>query len=186
MIRMSDEFPVWNRPAECIGKQLNIGVEKMIELQTSSPTLTVRVFPQDEIEAVKTPRERCIVISITNTDRRNDLANLENLKAFPILRLDFFVDVRDKGMTETQAVRFWEFIKDNLTGLETILLHCSAGAMRSPALALAISHAFLGGEFPVEADIEPSLQTYLTAVAAYPSVFGRPFPEIRLDELEEG
>ena len=157
----------------------------MIELHTSSPVLNVRVYPQYEIQEIDAPKERCIVISITNTDRRNDLANLDNLETFPILRLDFFVDVPNKGMTNALGTRFWKFIQANLTGLESILLHCSAGAMRSPALALAISHAFYGSEFPVEADIEPSTETYLAAVAAYPSVFGRPFPEVRLNELEE-
>ena len=128
----------------------------MSELKTSNPALKVRVYPQYEIQEIDAPKERCIVISITNTDRRNDLANLKNLEAFPMLRLDFFVDVPNKGLTDEQAIRFWNFIRDNLSGLQTILLHCSAGAMRSPALALAISHAFWGGEFPAAADIEAS------------------------------
>ena len=155
----------------------------MIELQTTRPRLSVKVYPQREIIKITPPNERLVVVSIANPGTVP--ANLSNLGATPVLRLNFSIDAPGQGLIKEQATEFWQFIQRHLTGLETVLLHCSAGMMRSPALALALSHAFLGREFPEEADIEPSLETYFAAVAAYPGVFGRPFPEVRLDELEE-
>ena len=155
----------------------------MIELQTTRPRLFVKVYPRREIIEITPPNERFVVISIA--DPGTAPTNLSNLGAVPVLRLKFSIDAPGQGLTREQATEFWQFIQSHLTGLETVLLHCSAGIMRSPALALALSHAFLGGQFPAEADIEPSSETYLAAVSAYPSIFGRPFPEVRLDELED-
>ncbi len=155
----------------------------MIKLQTTKPRLSIRVYPEREIIKINPPNERFVVVSIANPGTVP--ANLANLGTVPVLRLKFSIDAPGQGLTREQATEFWQFIQSHLAGLETVLLHCSAGMMRSPALALAISHAFLGGEFPVDADIEPSMKTYLAAVAAYPKIFGRPFPEVRLNELEE-
>ncbi len=154
----------------------------MIELQTTRPRLSIKVYPEREIVEITPPNERFVVVSIGNPGTVP--ANLSNLGAVPVLRLKFSIDAPGQGPTREQATEFWQFIRSHLTGLEIVILHCSAGIMRSPALALALSHAFLGGEFPAEADIEPSTETYLAAVAAYPAVFGRPFPEVRLEELE--
>ena len=147
----------------------------MIEIHTNSPALTIEVYAQWEIEEREPPQGRFVVVSITDTDRRDRLADLTKLGAIPVLRLNFHVGGPPKGLSDEQAGRFWEFIQSNLTGLDTILLHCGAGAIRSPALALALIGAFGGDERPLLADSEPDTAAYLTAVRAFPRVFGRPF-----------
>ena len=149
----------------------------MIELETTRPRLSVKVYPQWEIEGIVAPQGRFVVVSITDTDRRKALANLENLGSAPVLRLDFHVGGPPKGMTDEQAARFWDFHKKAICPDWTpCCCIAGAGAMRSPALALALSHAFYGGDFPVEADVEPDEAAYLAAVRAFPRVFDRPFP----------
>lgn len=145
-------------------------------LETHDPPLTVRVYAQWEIERIDPPAGRFAVVSITDTDRRASLANLTNLGPAPVLRLSFHDGATARGMTDEQAVRFWEFIRASLGTVDTVLLHCGAGAVRSPALALALSRAFRGDEIPADADAEPDAATYATAARTFSRVFDRPFP----------
>lgn len=149
----------------------------MIETQTTRPALAIRVYAQWEIESIDAPEERFVTVSITDSDRRASRANLKHLEAAPLLRLSFHVGGPPRGLTDEQAVQFWTFIKSHLEGLDTIKLHCGAGQIRSPALALALVQAFHGDEGLLLSDSEPDETTYLAAVQAYPKVFGRPFPE---------
>ena len=97
----------------------------MIELQTTWPRLSVKVYPQGEIIKITPPDERFVVVSIANPGTVP--ANLLNLGAVPVLRLKFSIDALGQGLTNEQATEFWQFIQSHLAGLETVLLHCSAG-----------------------------------------------------------
>lgn len=145
-------------------------------LETHDPPLSIRVYAQWEIERIDPPAGRFVVVSITDTDRRAGRANLTNLGPAPVLRLSFHDGVTARGMMDEQAVQFWEFIRANLGTVDTVLLHCGAGAVRSPALALALSRAFRGDDLPACSDAEPDAATYATAARAFSRVFGRPFP----------
>lgn len=144
----------------------------MIELQTENPALTVRVYPQDEIVEIEPPEERFVVVSVTDTDRQAGRVNLTNLDSAPLLRLPFLTG----QLQEEQAILFWQFLRDHLFGLDVVLLHCGAGAVRSPALAASLVKAFGGDDRLLWTECEPDMPSYRRLVAAFPRVFGRPIP----------
>ena len=142
----------------------------MIELQTNNPALTVRVYAQYEIVEIEPPKERFVVVSVTDTDRRAGRVNLTGLGSAPLLRLPFLTG----QLPEEQAVLFWQFLRDHLSGLDVVLLHCSAGAVRSPALAAALVKAFGGGDWLLWTACKPGILSYRRLVGTFPRIFGHP------------
>ena len=156
-----------------------------IYARTQNPALDIHVYARWQIDQIAPPPGRFIVVSITDSDRRTDRVDLTNLGVVPFLRLGFRAGGPPAGLADEQADRFWRFLKDNLDGLDTILLHCGAGGIRSPALALAVVRAFAGDERLLLAETQPDEATFATAARAFPRVFGRPLPTEAFDP-EEG
>lgn len=128
----------------------------MIEMTTRHPPLTVRVYGQWEIQTIEPPEGRFIIVSITTTGRRADRVDLSHLGLAPVLRLAFSVG----ELRREQAVSFWEFINEHLNSTDFVLLHCAAGAVRSPALGSALVVALGGDDSIVWEECEPDQKAY--------------------------
>lgn len=107
-------------------------------------------------------QDKVLFISINNTEftaGENDTPYLKNAINVKIIYFDDVekdIDVANldgsgttikaKAFTAEQAKELYSFIKNNIEGKETVLIHCTAGVSRSGAVASFI-HDFVGGNW---------------------------------------
>lgn len=135
----------------------------------------IRVMCREDAERYEAPRGS-VCISITSPGGPG-----AHLLAFEdILRLRFddatngFTPANGVGMSHTQALAILEFVERYRDRAPEIMIHCGAGASRSPSVAAAIRHVY---GYPVGVREVVNFSVYGTIVRAASAtragVFGR-------------
>lgn len=66
----------------------------------------------------------------------------------------YFSDVTDKtnpyAITKENAIELINFVKNNIEGVDEIVVHCKYGKGRSPAVAASISMFMFNQNFPIQ------------------------------------
>ena len=122
----------------------------MVEVYSEDPRVAVNVLAQFEAEELAAPQEKFVVVSITSP--REPLADLRHLgSAAGIFRMAF----REGKLTPSDAKRFWEFLGEHVLGLQRVIIHCGAGAVRSAAFGVALLERWGGDDLPLWAECSP-------------------------------
>lgn len=124
------------------------------------------------------------VISITDPDTPDARVD-EHVNCTGVLRLRFhdiepsrysvgeFADFTP--MHVGHAERVWKFIQDQWLRADTLLIHCEAGASRSPSLAMAIADAYALGRDAINwggdsSKDPPNGHVYDTTIQSFPGI----------------
>ena len=135
--------------------------------------MEIFVYSRSGLDAARPHEVPHVVISITSSP--DDVARLRsNRNCVGVLRVSF-PDVETASEQHPESALFsrehadaiWSFVREHLSAIERVIVHCDAGMSRSPAVAAALARVlngddaeFFGGRY------RPNKRVYETMLAA--------------------